>query len=252
MIYLLMSDLAGLDSVKHLVDAKKIVHIPIQEYDDFVNAIKLVLPKVSAGDLVIVDTLNRLSEIMRAPIARAGKEVDFSLAGSIKALSDGEKYALPSYTKVKEVVITNLSNIVRRGGHVITILHEMDAEGDMGVKPKKRLPSINQDFWSGLKGCVSDIFRMYHITEPMMDNAGEVRFPAYTRFLQLRDSEEFVAKLHVQPEYDAKVPKVLSNPTLPKLYEILGKKPAWLLLYGPPGVGKTTLACSEAAETKGK
>ena len=86
----------------------------------------------------------------------------------------------------------------------------------------------------------------------MMDNAGEVRFPAYTRFLQLRDSEEFVAKLHVQPEYDAKVPKVLSNPTLPKLYEILGKKPAWLLLYGPPGVGKTTLACSEAAETKGK
>jgi hypothetical protein len=150
------------------------------------------------------------------------------------------------------VVIRNLSNIVARGGRVITVLHEMDQAEDMAGKIKKRLPAINQDFWSGLKGCVSDIFRMYHITEPMMGAEGEIRFPAYTRFLQLRDSEEFIAKTHVSPELDAKLPKILSNPTLPKLYEILGKKPSWALIYGSPGSGKTTLACSEAAETKGK
>ncbi len=92
----------------------------------------------------------------------------------------------------------------------------------------------------------SDVFRL-RMTEEDLDVGGKV-LPAFSRILNLRSDGEAVAKFHVPIEQSAKVPRYLPNPTLPKLYKALNKKPSWLVLYGPPGVGKTTLATSDTGE----
>ena len=107
-------------------------------------------------------------------------------------------------------------------------------------------------FIGDLIGASSDVFRLKALQEDVTDKAGNTAVKAGTRVLYLRGTDEFVAKYQVAREHSEKIPKYLLDPTMPKLMEILNKKPKVLTLYGPPGAGKTTLAVSEAYTTKTK
>jgi Holliday junction resolvasome RuvABC ATP-dependent DNA helicase subunit len=88
------------------------------------------------------------------------------------------------------------------------------------------------------------MFRLTILTEPITDREGKVRVPAGKRQLQLRITEDAVAKFQVRRELSDKIPTYIYEPTWAKLCKVLNKTPSWLTLFGLPGVGKTTLVTS--------
>jgi hypothetical protein len=85
---------------------------------------------------------------------------------------------------------------------------------------------------------------------------GEAEFPdldgklrkwkAGTRILRLAQNSDYHAKCRVRRSRweSGKFLELLPNPTIPRLVENLGYMPMKTLIYGPAGVGKTTLICS--------
>lgn len=224
------------------------MHLPLADYNTFVDICDTLTSKVGPEDLVIVDTVTKLAETLRDNLLH-GANPDDSLAKATEAMK-GETYGRNSYAEAQRVVMRRLRNLRNRGARIITVLHEDEQIDPYESTMKKRAPMINKAFYSSLIGASSDIFRLSFISSPMVDAGGKEKFPAYTRFLQLRDDENALAKFHVTPDISSKLPKLLSNPTLSKLYKVLNKKPSWLICYGAPGVGKTSFCCNEAEESE--
>lgn len=242
--YLLDCDLTGGGSVQHLIDAGNVKIFPIRSEESYITVCDLLLQSATPNDLIVVDTVSILAENIRDEIVtKCGK---FERADT---LEDQHKRTMTAYGDAQRTIMRRLRNLRNSGLRLVTTFHERDQKDLNDVTIKKRGPAVNEAFFTSIAGSSTDVFRMTRVTEPILDAEGKVRFPEGTRFLQLKDSSESVAKYQVPISKADSIPKLLSNPTLPKLYGILGKRPLWLSIYGPMGVGKTTLACSDA-ETK--
>lgn len=253
MIYLLDGDLSGIDSVQDLIEANKITRMPCRTYTEFVRHTKYLAEVVTPNDLVIVDTVSKLAETLRDDILH-GEDQDDSLAAISKEIK-GETYGRNAYQGAQRKFMRQIKNIHRAGdgARIITVFHETDQKDPYDVMQTKRAPAINPAFYESIVSQSSDIFRLYVAAEDVIDpKTGAVKFPRRTRFLQLQDDEHALAKYHVRRDIADKLPRRLPNPTLPKLWKLLGKQSAWTTIYGPPGSGKTTLVCSEVEESEKK
>ena len=247
MIYWLDADNNGADSIQKAVDSGAVQHIVCDTFVAFEKAIVALIPKVGPDDLVIIDTVTSLANTTRGDM-KLGTELTESLWDK-RSIFFADKNYLTVYEAASQSIMRRIKNIRARGARIITVCHE-DEQVDPATLAKKRAPQVNEAFYRSLLAASSDVFRLSALSEPELNEKGEVKYPADTRFLQLRNTDEAVAKYHVEREHSAKVPKRLSNPTLPRLYKALGKKPSWALIYGPPGVGKTTLCVSELQSTE--
>ncbi len=126
------------------------------------------------------------------------------------------------------------------------LAHEAEKLDESTIPPtKRRGPSVNPAFLEALMASSSDVFRLRKLEEAVTGENGEILLSADTRLLELRSTDEIMAKYHVPLARVPNIKKALPNPTLPMLYAHLGKKPTWLTIYGSSGTGKSTLATSE-------
>ena len=143
-----------------------------------------------------------------------------------------------------------------RKPRIIVICHESEQD-DVTVGYKKRAPYVNKALFKSLEANCSDMYRLTSTEEDITDPNGEtdgagnikILYPKDTRFLRLRKNEECITKFGVEREYVATLPEIIIDPSMQKIWRFTHKKPSFLILYGPPGAGKTSLAVSETEKT---
>jgi hypothetical protein len=247
MIWLLDADQNGDDSIRHLVEAKAINYVPIPGFQAFEQAVKTLLPLVGPNDLVILDTLASMANSTRGD-AKLGTDAQADLWDRRSKYLDGDKNYLTVYSLATDVIMRRLKNIRATGARIITTSHE-DEKIDPTDAMKKRAPKLNDALYQSIMAATSDVFRLFEIVTPLLNPDGSERVAQGTRVLQLRKSEDAVAKYHVRPSVSDTIPMYLKLPKtggLHTLYNEIGKRPTWLHLYGAPGAGKTALSVSEA------
>jgi hypothetical protein len=244
MIYLCDSDRGGYESVQDKIDAGLVTRITVNTYKEFEAVVFDLLPKVSAADTFILDTITSLAETTRGDM-KMGNDPSQSLWDKHR-LYFGDKDTMNSYSAAQNMIMRPLMNLRARDMRIIVTAHE-DEGIDAITQTKKRAPKLNPAFYDGLMAAASDVFRLSMYTEDVLGNDNTVKIKAGTRVLYLKAShslEGWVAKSRNSVDVSEKMPKAMANPTIPKIEAVLQKRPGFLVLYGAPGCGKTTLSCS--------
>jgi hypothetical protein len=255
--------------VKPLVDAGRVRHIPVATYTDFEKAVNELRDAVewedgvnAAGekikvvkphdDLVILDSVSRMADSTRGDFKLGPDESVFWNKRDI--YYKGDTYNFGAYEAASQFIMRHLRNLNVRGYRIIAVCHE-DEQKEDGEGIKKRAPALNPALWQSLRASSTDIFRLTAVTEDQFDGEGNLFAKTGTRLLQTTNDDFAICKYTSIPGLDGtfkEIPKFMSNPTMRKIAKMLGGQPDFLTLYGSPGAGKTTLACSEAFEPKKK
>jgi len=245
MIYLYSTDGNGADAIIDVLGHKELVRFPVVRYMDFDKHVTSIVSQVTPKDIVIVDTIDMLAATWRGD-HNLGTDPTETMWGK-KERFFKEKPGYGLYTGPEGMIIRQLKNLSRggEGAKIITTVHEAVRIDETTVPPtKKRSPDLNPALLGSLMGSSSHVFRMARINEPIFNDQNEEVVSAGSRILQLRVTVEYTAKA----QYEEKLPKALTNPTLPRLWKLLGFVPTWLTVYGPPGVGKSTFVTSSLRE----
>ena len=245
MIYLLDADMNGLDSIQERIQSGQVVRLPCPTIKAFDQHCIDLFGKVGPDDLIILDTITTMLDTTRGDFKLGDENADLLTRAAEKYLG-GDKNYLTVFEAAAQVVMRRLKNLRARDCRILVTAHEDEIKDDTEFPPLKKVgPQVNPAMVSTLTRACSDMFRLYPVLQPIVGTSGEVIVPAGTRLLRLRRTLTEMAKFHVAPERAALVPEQLRDPTLPKLYQHLGKRPSFLVVYGPPGVGKTTFGTSE-------
>lgn len=248
MTYLLDSDLNGTDSIQFLIDAGYVKHIPCPTYQDFDAAVKWLVRFAEPTDIVVLDTISQQAFVTRGD-AKLGTDLEADLWERRSLFLDGDKNYLTVYDMAGQFIMRRLRNLRARGIRLITTAHEDDqTEGAI----RKSAPQMNKALYDSLRSATSDVFRLWVLHQPIIDpTTRQTLYPAGTRVVQIKPTDGAVAKYHTSPFVtdnlpgNVPIPSVMT-PTLPTVYNVIGKLPSWLCLYGQQGSGKTTAAVSEA------
>lgn len=240
-------DLKGNDSVRKALATGPATHIKCPSYTVFDKAVREVLPHTGPDDLHVIDTLTNLLETTRSD-AKLGTDVlNTDLWDKRGKYLEGDPQYLNVYQLAQQFIMRRLVNITARDARLLVVCHEME-QRDPRTFTNVKLPGVNPALVDVLVGRSSDVFYLRTITEDIMDpeNPGVIACPCDTRVLYLRpDETRPVIKYGVDIDRSTSIPRRIVNPSLPELYEVLGKKMSWGTIYGAPGAGKTTLAFSE-------
>lgn len=245
MNYLYSCDSNGTDSIRDVLEHKDLKRISVTHYEEFDRHVTSIVSKLTPKDTVIVDTLNMLAATTRTDF-KLGTDPTEQLWGKRDRIIADKNY-LTVYTGAAQLILRHLKNCSRggEGARIIVTCHESERIDETTVPPtKKRSPDLNAELLGSLIGSSSDVFRLTRLDEPITNDRGEIVLAAGTRLLQLQATEEYLAKVQVPLSKVKDIKRALANPTLPMLYEHLGKVPTWLTVYSPPGVGKSTLVTS--------
>jgi len=260
-IYLLNADRGSFGSVAALVNAGRVEHLLCETFPAFQKHCEYLLDKVQHDekgnvvphdDLVILDTLTRMADTTRGDMKIGAEVKDLWSKHTIFYKGDTHNYG--AYEGAGQLIMRYMRNLSSRGFRVIVLCHE-DEQKDEIAGINKRAPDLNKALWSSLKGTSTDVFRLTVATEDELAEDGSVAIKAGTRILQTTQDDTALCKYSADTDLEGNfrtVPKYLANPTMRKIVRMLGIKPGFLTIYGNPGVGKTTLACSEAFDVKAK
>lgn len=253
MIWLLDADLKGYTAIHRQIEAGLVKPLVCDTFMAYQAHCRALLTKVTSDDLVICDTFSNLLETGRFDARYT--DLDEKLYPDADDLWKKRNIDDPygrSYDVAGKFSLRWLKNLQARGARIITICHEAEVRDDSVIPPmKRRGPDVNDKLVNPLIGASTDLYRLEQLTEAMTSVAedGTVTTLANVddRILYLRSQPHFRAKFSCDIERSPKILRGMLNPTLPKLYEHLGVRPSWITLFGPSGVGKTTLAVSDAA-----
>lgn len=192
----------------------------------------------------MVDTITSLAATIRGDV-QLGTDADASIwdRRSIYMHEKGGGSGWAPYVVAGVMIMRNLKNLRAMGIPIVTTVHEAE-QADPVSGMKKEAPAVNPELYTSLMGASSDIVRMQMLMENVLTKTGEVKHRQGTRTIQLVATDEAIAKTHVDADADPpiKLPKFVYNPSMGELHRLLGKTPSWLVIYGPPGVGKTVLS----------
>lgn len=245
MIYYFACDGNGSDSIADVLGHKDLTRIVVTHYEDFDKFVTSIVSKVTPKDTVIVDTLNMLATTIRGDINLGIDPHALLWEKREKYFKDKAGFGL--YTAPAAMLIRQLKNLCRggEGARIIVTCHEAERVDETTVPPtKKRAPDLNAELLGSLIGSSSDVCRLAIQVTDIVNDKGEVLLSAGTRILQLKATEEYMAKVQVPLSRVPSIKKQLANPTYPMLCEHLGKVPTWLTIYSPSGTGKSTFATS--------
>lgn len=267
MIHRINCDMNGVETIAHLIKAGLVKDHECRTYREYDKTVNALAQEVKPEDTVVIDTINRavdmflhwqfvslrlkpgqtasdLDDVKNPPnTLQVYGQVPFYVFEALRGFPcqlimlahEGEKYFNAENGKVVkwtgEMNVANMPNVVPPEGVV---------QGAGALLPGKAHQAATQ--------MTSDIFRVGKLMEDkVVDRDGkQVKFLKGTRVLNVSDTVQVLAKVHVAIEQYRKLRDEIYNPTLPILYGVLGLTPKVLMFYGPEGVGKTTLACSVA------
>jgi hypothetical protein len=265
LIYTLDADIGGTEVVQHLIDAGLVKRYPCQMFKDFDRAVLDIIPQAQPGDTVIIDTISSLANQTRGDHKLGTDVMDEIWAKS--HLFFGDKQGMLAYEATQQQIMRRVRNLMSYGEkfiaagkdplRLIVLAHQREQVDPVTQMKGSFGPDLNQAFFSALYGTASDMFRLdVQIGDLMNDETGQVKVPDGTRVLYIKRTDEHITKNRCAMDVSTRLPKGILNPTLPKLYEVLHRKPRCLVIYSPGGAGKTTLAHSvaqaeyEASQTK--
>lgn len=230
----------GTDSIQSYIDSGAVVNLECPTFTEFDKHRLSLQQTVKPGDFVCLDTVTKMLSTTRAD-RQVGSNPGEPLWDPAKVNKYfGDKEYLAVYNMATQLVMRALLNLRARGAKIIVLAHE-DEVTDAMAGMKMAGPQVNPAMVGELIASSSDVFRLVALTNPVVNEAGKVVFPADTRVLYLRRSDSYTAKFHVARDRSDKIPKALPNPTLPALWDTLGKVSSFLTVYAHPGAGKTTL-----------
>lgn len=250
MVYWLDIDLKGNTSIRPQIESGLVTELRCPTFEAYQNHCRALIPRVTVEDLVIVDTVTSLLEMCRTDAA-LGTDPDGDLWAKRGKFIEGDKAYLNYFRMAASLTLRWMKNLSSRGCRIIAVCHEDDILDETVVPAtRRRGPMVNPAMVGLLSGSASDIYRLEALIEPMTrQNAETGEFETIAkpddRILWLRRQPHFVAKYSCDIERSPKILQGLINPTLPKVYEHLGVRPPFMVLYGPNGCGKTTLSVSE-------
>ena len=245
MIFLLDADGTGRDSIGKRIAAGDVQLIPCGSklaYDE--ACMKLASRKPQPGDRVILDTITHLLGTVRGDFRHGIDPTQSVFANEDKWF--GDKQGMNAYQAASNMSMRWLKNL-RNVGYDLVVLAQEDEALDEVTMKTKRAPKANPEARDMLYGASTDIFRLTEVTQDvteMFNDTPTVVLAKGERLLHLRRTREAMAKFHVDLEVAATLPDAIKSPTMEKLCKVLGKTPSFLVIYGLPGTGKTTLATS--------
>lgn len=241
--YRLDADLNGTDSIAPYITTGKVINLDCSTFEQFDKHRVELQKHITPGDIVCLDTMSTMLTTTRAD-RQVGNKIDEPL-WEVNKINKyfGDKEYLAVYNMATQLTIRALKNLRARGAQIICLCHEdevMDAMAGM----KMAGPQVNPAMVGELIAASSDVFRLVNLIAPIMNTDGTTKVPAGERILYLRRTDAYTAKFHVARERSAEIPNGIVNPTLEKLWGVLGKHSSWLTIYGHPGAGKTSLAAT--------
>lgn len=202
--------------------------------DDVEKALVTISKKADDYFRIVFDTATHfaaisLNEIMLPAVNRLGKI--WSSRGSLRGSWD-------DYGQVASVInmcFGTAYEINRRSMEVFVLAHEAVRESP-GEEIEMHGPDMQKKILTFTYGSSDVIARLGKVTQPTKQ--GGTTYPAGTRMLRVQDSAKFMAKGRESTV------ELIPDPTMPKVMATFEVKPRKFVIYGPPGVGKTVLACS--------
>lgn len=268
MIYRIDTDCNGTETIQHLIDDGLVENIECRDYKTYDKTVQKLASSVKPDDLVIVDTINRAAEQFLF-----WQFVSLRLKPG-QSPSDLPEVTNPSntlsvYGQIPYYVIETLRGIPCQ---LIILSQESDKffnaetgrltkwtkESAVAALPDALPPEglvlgaaarLSASALQALGDLTSDTFALHRLMQDTPGTGPDGKTYNYkrgTRVLNVSDTVAILAKVHVKVEQYRLLRDNLYDPTLPKLYKMLGLKPRVILFYGPNGTGKTTLACSDA------
>lgn len=245
MIYLLDADRNGVDSIAKRIAAGAVKLVPCGSFVEYDAACKALANRApQPGDLVVLDTLTQLLSTTRGDF-KHGTDPKESIWDK-RDLYFGDKQALNAYQASGNMVMRWLKNLRNVGYNIVVLAHEDEALDEVTMTTKRSVKA-NPESRDMLYAASSDVFRLTEVVQDrteLVNGEPTVVLARGERLMLLRRTQDSLAKYHVDLEQAAKVPDAIKAPTMAKLCSVLGKTPSFLVVYGAPGVGKTTFATS--------
>lgn len=248
MIYYFDCDMHGTRSIDDLLGAGGITHLKCPTFKAFQDhVITTIRGGLGANDLCIIDTFSKLLDRTRQEGKLGTKLEDDLFARGVTKYLEGDKNFLNVYNFAQGLDMRRIDDLRSTDSRLYLLCGETERV-DETLKANRLMPTVNPALVDPLTHASDSVFRLIQTTEDKVVKG--VTHKRGTRVLYLRDDEDFIAKYNVPLGASDAVPKYLVNPVMATIEETLGDKPVFMLLYGRPGSGKTTLACSEARTTK--
>jgi hypothetical protein len=250
MIHLIDADICGSETVQHLVTAGLVKTYSVQHFKEYDELVSRLIPTLTHEDTVILDTITSLATQTRGDF-RLGVSNESVWDRHEKFFKDATGYS--GYDAAQQMIMCRLRNINAlvdaegRRPQIIVTAHERD-QRDALTGMSAAGPSLNEKFYETLMGSARDVFRLTIQFGDVVDEHGTVRVKDGERLLHMRASPDQIIKVSARREISEKLPKMMKDPTLPKLYKLMDKRSSWIVVYAPPGAGKTTFVCSQAQE----
>lgn len=235
-----------MESVEDLVCSGSLTVKSIPTLDAFGTVTSELMAQGKPGDTVILDTITSLAETARGDF-KLGIDADEDLWAKRHVFFAGkDPEGWTGYDAAAKLIMRRLLNLRGKGFYVIVVAHENDQKDPTNMQ-RARGPQLNAQFAQMLIARSTDVLRLSMLFDDIVDREGTVKYKAGTRVLYLHGNDECITKFHVTREVADRLPKGIVDPTMKKLRDTLQKTPGFLTIYGPPGIGKTSLACSTAS-----
>jgi hypothetical protein len=246
-------------SVSHLVRSPSnpgghVIRVRAPKYADVLDAIQSLrrqaLPDTTTEDYgnlgaVVIDTASRLADTTRRALV-AETEIGTDLWKIRDKLFPAQRDWGNMSDMLARVFEVYGSYADQQGIPFIMLCHE-SKRTDEATGALKGGPDANPKLLSEIVENSDYVWRIWR--EEAAVKLGDKSYPKNTHFLRMTTSEAKMTKMRLPPEYSEKLIDNLPNPTLQTAFAQLGPFiPNVLTVFGPPGAGKTTFACTLSAK----